>query len=67
MFINVNYLVEDPVFITAYRCDVSRVETKDKMCVKPAEDFFKEEEFNPIETTLKLAKQIMLNKKFENF
>jgi len=53
MYINVNYLVEDPVFWTAYRCDVNRIESKDKMCIKPTEEYLREEEFNPIETTFK--------------
>lgn len=33
--INVNYLLDDPVFSTVFRSDVTRIETKEKMAVKP--------------------------------
>lgn len=32
---NVHYLIEDPVYETAYRCDVNRIETKEKLAFKP--------------------------------
>lgn len=65
MFINVNYLTVDPVFETAYRCDVKRIETAGKLANKPGEDFAKEEDFNNVTTSLAMAKQIMMQKKFE--
>jgi len=34
--INVNYLIEDPMYASAYRSDVNRIETSDKMSIKPA-------------------------------
>ncbi len=65
IFVNVNYLVVDPVFETAYRCDVRRVETSEKMAIKPADEFLREEEFCNVTTPFAMAKQIMLQKKFE--
>lgn len=65
MYINVNYLLVDPVFETAYRCDVKRIETAGKLANKPGEDFTREEEFCNVTTPLMMAKQIMLQKKFE--
>ena len=59
-FINVNYLVVDPVFETAYRCDVKRIETSEKMAIKPEDEFKREEEFCNVVTSFALAKQIML-------
>ena len=55
-YINVNYLVEDPVFETAYRCDVRRVETAEKMAIKQGDDFLREEEFCNVTTPFALAK-----------
>jgi len=56
MFINVNYLIVDPVFETAYRCDVKRIETSGKLANKPGEDFAREEEFCNVTTSLSMAK-----------
>lgn len=53
---NVHYLVEDPVYETAYRCDVHRVETKDKLAFKPSEEFVREEEFCNVTTTFAQAR-----------
>lgn len=64
-FVNVNYLIADPVYETAYRCDVRRVETSEKMALKPGDEFLREEEFCNVTTTFAHAKQIMLQKKFE--
>ena len=36
--LNVNYLLDDPVFATAFRSDVNRIETSHKMSIKPAID-----------------------------
>ena len=33
--LNVNYLIEDPVYETAFRSDVNRIETSKKMSIKP--------------------------------
>lgn len=60
MFVNVNYLAFDPVFETAYRCDVKRIETSEKMAIKPDESFLRDEEFCNVTTTFTIAKQIML-------
>ena len=66
-FVNVNYLVVDPVFETAYRCDVKRIETSDKMAIKPEDEFKRDEEFCNVTTSFALSKQIMLSRKFETF
>jgi hypothetical protein len=66
-FVNVNYLMVDPVFETAYRCDVKRIETSDKMAIKPEDEFKRDEEFCNVTTSFALAKQIMLSRKFETF
>ena len=55
-YMNVHYLVEDPVYETAYRCDVHRVETKDKLAFKPSEEFVREEEFCNVTTTFAQAR-----------
>lgn len=65
--INVNYMIVDPVYETAYRSDVKRVETTHKMAIKPTEDFAREEEFVNVTTTYRDVKAIMLSKKFETF
>lgn len=66
-WVNVNYLVVDPVFETAYRCDVKRIETSEKMAIKPEDEFKRDEEFCNVTTSFALAKQIMLARKFESF
>ena len=33
--VNVNYMLDDPVYATAYRSDVNRIETAGKMSIKP--------------------------------
>ena len=52
-FLNVNYLITDPDFETAYRSDVQRIETKGKMSIKEIDDLKREEEFNNVETSFK--------------
>lgn len=64
-YLNVHYLVDDPVYETAYRCDVHRIETKDKLAYKPSEEFVREEEFCNVTTTFNQARQLMIQKKFE--
>jgi hypothetical protein len=67
MWINVNYLIQDPVFETAYRADVQRIESHAKMAIKPNEEFTRDEDFNNVSTTFRDAVQIMLQKKYESF
>lgn len=66
-FLNINYLIEDPVYDTAYRCDVTKIETTNKMAIKPSEEFVREEEFCNVVTSFKDSIQIMLQKKYETF
>jgi len=67
MWINVNYMICDPVYDTAYRSDVQRIESNDKMAIKPNEEFTREEDFNCVSTSFKDAVQTMLQKKYESF
>jgi len=67
MWINVNYLIQDPVYETAYRADVQRIESHTKMAIKPNEEFTRDEDFNNVSTTFRDAVQIMLQKKYESF
>lgn len=53
MWVNVNYLIVDPVFETAFRADVQRVETQAKMAIKPNEEFTRDEDFNNVTTSFK--------------
>lgn len=65
-YINVNYLIVDPVYDTAYRSDVRRVETSEKMSIKPVDETYnKEEEFVNVTTNYKEVMKIMISKKFE--
>jgi len=36
--LNVNYLLDDPVYATAFRSDVNRIESSGKMSIKPSAD-----------------------------
>lgn len=36
--INVNYLIEDPVYESSFRSDVNRIETSGKMSIKPPQE-----------------------------
>jgi len=36
--INVNYLINDPVYQTAFRSDVNRIESSNMMSIKPPQD-----------------------------
>jgi hypothetical protein len=64
-YINVNYLIADPDFETAYRSDVQRIETKGKMAIKETDEIKRDEEFVNVETPYKKVRQVMLQKKFE--
>lgn len=64
-FINVQYMIANPDFETAYRSDVHRIETKGKMAIKEIDEIKRDEEFNSVETTYRKLRQIMLHKKFE--
>lgn len=55
MWVNVNYLVVEQIFETAFRADVNRIETKAKMCVKPNEEFTRDEDFNNVTTMFREA------------
>ena len=65
--INVNYLIEDPVYDTAFRSDVTRVETNAKLANKAQEEFLREEEFVNVTTPFRDVLTLMLVKKFETF
>ena len=53
-------MIQDPVYDTAYRADIKRNETKDKLAIKPDEEFLREDEFCCVTTTFSQAKKIML-------
>ena len=59
-------MITDPDFETAYRCDVSRIETKGKMAVKDIDDVRRVEEFSHVETSYRKLRLIMLQKKYES-
>lgn len=65
-WLNIQYMIENKEFEAAYRADVQRVETKDKLSIKEETDSKKDEEFNHIETSYKKLRQIMLFKKFDS-
>lgn len=67
VFVNTNYLIVDPVFDTAYRSDVTKIETSEKMSIKPSDEFTREEDFCNVVTTFRDSVQIMLQKKYETF
>ena len=52
-YVNINYLLYHPEYEIAYRSDVSKVETKDKLAIKEPEEAKKDEEFNNVETSFK--------------
>ena len=64
-FINVNYLIAEPDFETAYRSDVQRIETRGKMAIKDSDEIKRDEEFNAVEASYRRVRQVMLQKKFE--
>ena len=64
-FINVNYLIAEPDFETAYRSDVQRIETRGKMAIKDSDEIKRDEEFNSFEASYHRVIQVMLQKIFE--
>ena len=64
--LNVNYLISDPIFETAFRADVRRVDNADRLAVSPpAEgDVIQSHEFVNVTTSLKETVKIMLAMKF---
>lgn len=66
-YIDVNYMIVDPIYETAFRSDVRRVETSAKMSIKPDEQTYaKNEEFNPVTISYKALLNIVLDWKFKN-
>jgi hypothetical protein len=37
--VNINYMYEHPDFVSAYRCDVERVENSNKLAIKPNDEY----------------------------
>lgn len=64
--INVNYLLDDPVFSTVFRSDVTRIETKEKMAVKPLGEGEQPQrhEFCNVTTSYKELLTVVLSTKF---
>ena len=67
--INVNYLLDDPVYATAFRSDVNRIETSGKMSIKPNVDgeLAQPFEFCPVTTSYQKTMMVMLSYKFQAF
>ena len=63
--VNINYMYEHPDFVSAYRCDVERVENSNKLAIKATEEYQRDEDFLAVDTPYKKMRQIMLVKKFE--
>ena len=69
MIVNINYLIVDPMYETAYRSDVTRIETAGKMNLKPNPEGEIEQpaEFCNVITPFQKTVQIMLSQKFQYF
>ena len=67
--VNVNYLLDDPVYATAFRSDVNRIETAGKMSIKPNIDgeLSQPNEFCSVTTSYQKVMMIMLSYKFQAF
>jgi len=67
--INVNYLVDDPLYQTAFRADVNRIETSNKMSIKPAAEgeIVQAHEFCNVTTSFQETIKCMLAYKFSTF
>ena len=63
-FVNIYYLVKDPLVEAIYRSDVLRNEGKEKMSIKESEDMKKSEEFVNVETRYRKVREIMMSCKF---
>jgi len=55
-----------PDYEAAYRCDVEKTENSRKLAIKPNDEYKRDEEFIPYETTFQRMRQVMLVKKFES-
>ena len=69
MFLNVNYLINDPMYETAFRSDVNRLETSSHMAIKESQegDVLQSHEFSNVTTSFKETIKIMLCMKFQSF
>ena len=67
--INVNYLINDPVYQTAFRSDVNRIETSNKMSIKPPQEGESPQshEFCNVTTSFQKTMQIMMSFKFQTY
>ena len=67
--LNVNYLINDPMYETAFRADVKRIETSGQMAVKPLAEgeIVQSHEFVNVTTTMRETIKIMLGMKFQGF
>ena len=67
--LNVNYLIDDCVYQTAFRSDVTRIETSKKMSIKPLQDgeMPQSHEFCNVTTNFQMTMQTMLSFKFQTF
>lgn len=67
--INVNYLIEHPVYETAFRSDVTRIETSGKMSIKPPQEgeIVQPHEFCNVTTSFQETMVKMLSFKFQTF
>lgn len=65
-YVNIHYLISHPDLEIAYRCDVTKVETKGKFSIKDNSDAVakKDEEFVNVDTSYRKLREIMLTKKF---
>ena len=64
--VNINYLLNHPDFVTAYRCDVDKYENSNKLNIKHNDEFKRDEHFTAVECSYKKIRAIMLQKKFES-
>jgi hypothetical protein len=67
--LNINYLIADPEYETAFRADVNRVETSNRMSVPPTAEgeVVQSHEFVNVTTNMKETLKIMLSMKFQGF
>ena len=63
-YMNINYIYKTSDYQAARRCDIYKVETKEKLALKPPEEFISDEGFLN-DTPYKEVRKIMLTKKFE--
>jgi hypothetical protein len=50
---NIWFTYNHPDFEAAFRCDVEKTENANKLAIKPDENFVREEDFIPVETSYK--------------